>query len=136
MKSSEDYYYMSFQYDVKKCSKLNITSSDFKYYCSFHVIALEAVNKSADYTITLNKRLYTNTLLEGTLSRDFIYEDEYLYFRFIVGNLDEVVTVTFFTTLIEGDIYLMVSMKDEFPSMETKSSDLFFSVGNSITLTK
>jgi hypothetical protein len=103
---------MSFQYDAQKCSKLNVSANNFKYYCSFHIVALETINKTSDYTITLNKRLYTNTLLEGTLSRDFIYEGEYLYFRFIVGSLDDIVGVTFFSTLIEGDIYLMVSTTD------------------------
>lgn len=112
MKNSDYYYYMSFQYDAQKCAQLNISANNTKYYCSFHIAALETLNKTSDYTISLNKRLYTNTLLEGTLSRDYIYEDEYLYFRFIVGSLEDIVSVTFFYTLIEGDVYLMVSKKD------------------------
>jgi hypothetical protein len=134
MKKSDSYYYISFQYDTQQCSHLNVTSNDTRYYCSFHIAAIENDNISADYTITLNKRRYTTTLMEGALTRDYIYKDEYLYFRFIIGSLDEVVSVTFFTTVIEGDIYLLGSIIDEFPTME--SDGISFSVGSYLTFSK
>ena len=75
MKQSESYYYMSFKYDASSCARLNVTANDTRFYCVFHIVALESDNITSDYTITLNKRLYTTTLMEGTLSRDFIYKD-------------------------------------------------------------
>jgi hypothetical protein len=75
MKQSEHYYYMSFKYDALSCSKIDVASNDTRLYCSFHIVALQNDNITSDYTITLNKRQYTSTLIEGALSRDFIYKD-------------------------------------------------------------
>jgi hypothetical protein len=133
MKKSDNYYYMSFQYDATNCTYFNTSA---KYYCAFQIVAIEGQNATSDYTITLNKRLYTSTLMEGQLTRDFIFKEEYLYFRFIIGSLDEVVSVTFYSTTIEGDIYLMGSIKDEFPTMDSNNDDIFFSVGNYLTFYK
>jgi hypothetical protein len=134
IKKSDVYYYLVFQVNGSDCTRLNSTAA---YYCSFHVAAIASASANvSDYTVTLNKRRYASTLREGELSRDLVFKDEYLYFRFLLSSLEDVLSITLYATVLEGDLYLLGSGKDEYPTMDSKADDLLFSVGNHLTFEK
>lgn len=81
----------------------------------------------------LNKRVYASALREGELSRNIVFMDEYLYFKFSLTSIEDVLSITFYLTVLEGDLYLVSSITDQFPSLESNAADLLFSTGNSLT---
>lgn len=133
LKKSEIYYYLVFQVNASQCSAVN---SSLANYCSFHVAAIEDANLSSHYTLTLSKRQYHSTLREGQLARDIVLKQEYLFYRFVLGSLDNVDSITFYSTIIEGDLYLIASTVEQFPTLESEGKNLFFSVGNFLTFQK
>lgn len=86
-----------FQVNTSECTPVNSTLAN---YCSFHIAAIEDANLTTHYTVTLNKRQYHSTLREGQLARDLVFKNEYLFYRFVIGSLDNVESITFYSTII------------------------------------
>ena len=133
LKKSDIYYYLVFQVDASQCAAVNASQA---HYCSFHVAAIEDANASSHYTLTLSKRMYHSTLREGQLARDIVLKGEYLFYRFLLGSLDNVESITFYSTIVEGDLYLIASTVEQLPTLESEGKNLFFSVGNFLTFQK
>jgi hypothetical protein len=59
--------------------------------------------------MSVSKRRFASLLREGQLSKDLLFKDEYLYYKLGLSSLDDIVSITVFVTVIEGDIYLLAS---------------------------
>lgn len=91
---------------------------------------------SSEFTMSVSKRRFASLLREGQLSKDLLFKDEYLYYKLGLSTLEDIVSITVFVTVIEGDIYLLASAEEEFPDFDTNQTLLKFSTSNSITYTK
>lgn len=105
------------------------------YYCAFHAIAANFNETMMEYTWSVVRRDYSTLMKEGQLIRDAIFKDESLYYRFGLSSLDGVIEVTFFITVIEGDVALLGSTEDPYPSFNSQAS-IKSSARNRITFTK
>jgi hypothetical protein len=88
-----------------------------------------------EYTWSVSKRAYSSLLKEGQLVRDSLIQGEHLYYRFGLTALEGVTEVTFFLTLLEGDVYLLSSNEDPYPNFYSKGV-LKSSGNNRIVFTK
>ena len=50
--------------------------------------------------MALNKRVYASALREGELSRNIVFMDEYLYFKFSLTSIDDILSITFYLTVL------------------------------------
>lgn len=108
-----------------------MTGSD-GYYCLFQIVGLDETKDTIDYTITYNKRDFSALLRQGQLSKDIIYKDEYLYYKLGLSSLQGVDSITVFTTVIEGDILLISSTKQLYPTLDTNTTLLKYSSTNDL----
>ena len=96
------------------------------------MIVADTSNSTIDYNIIMNRRISLVFLQEGHLAKDMIYKNEYLYYQFGLSSLEGVISITVFVTVIEGDIFLLSSTEDMYPTLETNSTNLKFSSSNTL----
>ena len=132
IKTTDAYTTIIFQYNMSKCGIGSMNNLGIGYNCTFHVVTVDRTNSAFDYTFTMNKRAYSAFLREGHLAKDMIYKNEYLYYQFGLSSLEGVISITVFVTVIEGDIFLLSSTEDMYPTLETNSTNLKFSSSNTL----
>ena len=96
------------------------------------MIVADTSNSTIDYNIIMNRRMSSGFLQEGHLTKDMIYKNKYLYYQFGLSSLEGVISITVFVTVIEGDIFLLSSTEDMYPTLETNSTNLKFSSSNTL----
>ena len=54
--------------------------------------------------------------------KDAIFEKETLYYRYGLSSLENIKEVMFYVTVIEGNIFLVGSTDDPFPSLDSNGT--------------
>lgn len=97
IQQSQKDYHLAFQVKGSDCQLIKQHNA---YYCYFHILALEDKNNTSEFTLALNKRVYASSLREGELSRNMVFMDEYLYFKFSLTSIEDILSITFYLTVL------------------------------------